>query len=316
LLPHLARMKGLTMLTQVRATAELEAGRSAEALEDLKLGLRFSDSIRDEPILIDHLVRVATLAINLQSIREGLIRHAWSDTQLIELETYLASVDVLAEYKLAMRGERALCVAGVDYLRRQGLRGEPMYYLGNEDGGSFCAPGLSLAPGGWFYQNMLIISRMHQDFTRPAVDERAHRVFPDLSADGERALQKMRTGPYTIFAKLLLPALEKAVRRSARMQTYADATRVGCALERYLLANGKFPDTLEPLAPRFIESIPNDVIDGKPLRYRRHSDGGYVLYSVGWNQTDDGGVLAWTKDKKQTSVDVTQGDWVWQMAAR
>src|SRR5438034_1095776 len=79
LLPHLARMKGLTMLTQIRATAELEAGRSGEAFEDLKLGLRFSDSIRDEPILIDHLVRVATLAINLQIVREGLVRRAWSE---------------------------------------------------------------------------------------------------------------------------------------------------------------------------------------------------------------------------------------------
>jgi hypothetical protein len=52
------------------------------------------------------------------------------------------------------------------------------------------------------------------------------------------------------------------------------------------------------------------VIDGKPLRYRLNSDGTYALYSIGWNQTDDGGQLAFVKQKKDTSVDITQGDWV------
>jgi hypothetical protein len=215
-----------------------------------------------------------------------------------------------------MRGERAFNVSGLDYMRRQGLRPNAINYLVSEEGGSGIGPGLNLMPSGWYYQNMLTISRMHQDFTLRAVDERANRVYPEVSTSGERALQEMRAGPYTIFAKLLMPALGRAVLKSARMQTYVDATRLACALERYRLSTGGFAETLTPLVPRFIESIPNDVIDGKPLRYRRLADSGYVLYSVGWNQTDDGGVLAWKKENKQTSVDASQGDWVWQMAAR
>ena len=64
LLPHLARIKGLTILTQVRATAELGAGRPSEAFDDLKLGFRLSDSICTEPILIDHLVRLAASRVD------------------------------------------------------------------------------------------------------------------------------------------------------------------------------------------------------------------------------------------------------------
>jgi len=41
-----------------------------------------------------------------------------------------------------------------------------------------------------------------------------------------------------------------------------------------------------------------------------------LLYSVGWNQTDDGGQLAWARQTKQDSVDSTRGDWVWRMTAR
>ena len=106
---------------------------------------------------------------------------------------------------------------------------------------------------------------MHQQYTLSIVDERARRVFPEVSAKGEKAVKQMRTGPYTILGKLLFPALEKAVRKSRGMAFYVDATRVGCALERYRLANGSLPETLDKLTPQFIDRVPNDIIDGKPL---------------------------------------------------
>jgi hypothetical protein len=313
LLPHLARVKSLTFLSQMRATALLDAGQAADAFEDLKLGLRLSDSIRNEPILIDHLVRLATMAIDLQTVREGLLRHAWSDGQLTDLEGRLAQVNLLAEYKNAMRGERACQTEGLDFLRRQ--RSDPMYYFDGEDGGASTTPPLRLVPSGVFYQNMLTISRFFEDYTLPTVDEATRRVSPDLSAKGRRALEEMRRGPYTFFAKLLLPAMGNASLKSAVLQTYVDATRVACALERHRLANGTLPASLDAVAPHYIPAIPTDVIDGKPLRYRLESDGGYILYSVGWNQADDGGVTAWSKEQKGT-VDTERGDWVWQMAAK
>ncbi len=315
LLPHLANLKGLTQLTHVRATAALEAGRPAEALADLKVGFRISDSIRDEPILIDHLVRVACLAIDLQTLREGLLRHAWNESQLTDLQTYLASVDLLAEYKLAMRGERAFNTTGLDYLRRQRFQQNAMDYLGSEDGGAASTPNPSWMPAGWFYQNMLAISEMHQNFILAAVDEKGRRVNPEKCEVLDAKLESMRLGPYNIFAKMLMPALSKAVRKSARMQFYVDAAGVACALERYRIANGAFPETLAALTPRLLDKIPLDVMDGKPLRYRRNADGGYIMYSVGWNQTDDGGELAWRTDKER-SVDVAKGDWVWFYSAQ
>jgi hypothetical protein len=234
----------------------------------------------------------------------------------METQAYLASVDILGEYKHAMRGERALGTRGLDFLRRQGSRENPMQYISTEDGASGSLSVLRFVPSGWFYQNMLTISRMYQAFIEPAVDTRVHRVFPEISEDFERAIEQMPKGPYTLAAKVTLPALGNAVRKSARMQTYVDAARVACALERYRLANNTLPDTLETLVPALLPAIPADVIDGKPLRYRKNADGGYILYSIGWNKTDDGGQLAWLKDKKNGNVDVARGDWVWHIPAR
>jgi len=54
---------------------------------------------------------------------------------------------------------------------------------------------------------------------------------------------------------------------------------------------------------------PEDVINGEPLRYRRTENGRFILYSVGWNETDDGGKVVLTKDH---NVNTEQGDWVWR----
>ena len=84
---------------------------------------------------------------------------------------------------------------------------------------------------------------------------------------------------------------------------------MACALERYRLANGQFPENLQALVPRFIAHLPNDVITGEPFKYRRAGDGRFVLYSVGWNEKDDGGVPG------KTMFDETEGDWVWEYPA-
>jgi hypothetical protein len=88
-----------------------------------------------------------------------------------------------------------------------------------------------------------------------------------------------------------------------------DQTIVACALERYRLAKGKYPETLENLAPQFIDRLPLDVCSGRPLKYRLLQDGWFALYGVGWNETDDGGVAV--KKQGATEDDPERGDWVW-----
>ena len=89
-----------------------------------------------------------------------------------------------------------------------------------------------------------------------------------------------------------------------------DRARTACALERFRIAHGKYPETLDALTPQFIEKLPHDVINGQPYKYRRTDDGQFILYSVGWNEKDDGGVPG------RNLFDLTQGDWVWDYPAK
>ncbi len=318
LLPHLAHLKGIATLLELHAIARLESRQADDAFQDLKLAFRISDCISNEPILIDHLVRLAMLKSDLQTVREGLVRHAWSDAQLAELERYLASLNLLAEYQLTMRGERAFGTGSLDYVRRRGWHENPFDLLNDTSPAPSPILVRFLNPlvGGFYYQNMLTIAEAHERFTLPAVDDKAHRIFPELSEEMDREIraahQKPYLHPYRIFSALLLPALSRATARSGQTQTFVDEARVACALERFRLANGGLPEKLEALVPQFIDAIPNDVIDGRPLRYHRTAGDGYLVYSIGWNRRDDNGEVA----QKDSFAASPEGDWVWSLPGK
>lgn len=103
----------------------------------------------------------------------------------------------------------------------------------------------------------------------------------------------------------------RAYQSCAANQTKAHQAQIACALERYRLARGEYPEKLDALTPQFIANIPHDIIGGQPLHYRRTADGKFLLYSVGWNEKDDGGQPGLTKNRQP---DLTTGDWVWNLS--
>jgi len=118
-----------------------------------------------------------------------------------------------------------------------------------------------------------------------------------------------RFSVFHLLAAVATPNFPKAFQTLAYKQTQAKEAQIACALERYRLVNGAYPETLTALVPQFIEKLPHDIIGGLPLHYRRTDDGKFLLYSVGWNETDDSGVPG--KDKSGNE-DRTKGDWVWK----
>jgi hypothetical protein len=179
---------------------------------------------------------------------------------------------------------------------------------------------LAAVPSGWFYLEKVNYSRTFQDYLLPAIDVPGRRVNPDVCDRATARVEALRRDPWPapvlrhqFFCSLLLPALSGVVRKTALAQTGADCAALACALEGYRLARGQFPESLGALVPEFIGQAPHDVINGQPLNYRRTPDGQYLLYSVGWDATDGGGVIGLGKNGK--SVDYTTGDWVWRLPA-
>jgi len=309
LFPHLAALKKCSQVLSLRACAELQNGQSKKALDDVKLSLRLMDSIRNEPFLISHLVRFAIFQINLRTIYEGLAEHQWLDSQLIELESELEKQDFLTDWLASMRGERAWDVATIDWLRHSGKNISTVFYGSNLD---FWFVLLTCGPSGWLEQNKVRICSFYPNFFA-VVDLKKKTVSPAnvRQADEVLELERSHLTPYNYLENIFLPALGACAKKAAYTQAAADMARTALALERYRLAHGNFPDSLTALVPQFLAQIPHDVIGGQPLKYRRTDDGRFVLYSIGWNETDDGGVVAFRKNSAH-SLDNENGDWVWR----
>ncbi|HEX3625986.1 MAG TPA: hypothetical protein VH280_11235 [Verrucomicrobiae bacterium] len=310
LLPYLPMLKRSVQVLQLRSIAELQNGESEKAKDDIELMFRLNDSIRNQPFLITHLVRIAIFNIAMQPIWEGVAQHRWSDKQLATLDDALAKLDFLQDYEFAMRGEAAFAIETIENQRitRQ-------FMTIDAEGNAVTRHYNPIIPNAYFYQSELAHAQIPQQWAITLVDTNRRIVSPESlqRAQDEIQAQIKHHSLYRFEALATAQALIPSARRFAIAQTGVDLGRVACALERYRLAHGQYPETLGALAPQFIESLPHDIINGEPLHYRPTTRGKFLLYSIGWNETDDGGRVVLSKNG---NVDYFKGDWVWSSAAQ
>jgi hypothetical protein len=300
----------------IRASAEVASGKQAEAVADIALGFRLSEAMTNDPMLIDHLVSDAIIGMLAQPIWDGLAARSWNADQLQKLQTLLSRQDALASYAAALRTEEASVSRGVDYLERHadGRDIPRIMAVGEPPNLSFTMRlfygFVAIAPKGWYDQNKARLVHFEQKYVLGAIDPAAHRVFPSVIEAGMAERSATRVSGYTFYFLLSSDIFESPLVRAARAQVNCDQATMACALERYFLDQGNYPSDLAALTPAYISKLPNDVVDGAPMRYQLTADGRYRLYSIGWNARDDGGRVAWAHNSQR--VDDKSGDWVWQ----
>jgi hypothetical protein len=248
--------------------------------------------------LVAAMINVAVAGLYADIIGKNLQMHAWQETQLLGLEKQLSEVHLMIPVAAAFRSEPAADARTLEKASTKDITAA----LG-ADGNL-----LRIAPRGWILQNIA----NETPFFYPAVeafDIDREYMSPGACKDGAKRLEQFvaHKSPYRIFASHLIPNIFKAAQTTARNQNLINQALAACALERYRIANGSYPDSLDALAPQFIEKLPHDIINGGPLKYRK-TDNSFVLYSIGWNEKDDGGI--------QDTKNPENGDWVWSYSTK
>lgn len=290
---HLTICKWLTRFLVLHAETEMTLGHTDEALNDFKVFFRLDDGIKDEPIVISQLVRMSTVALILGAVGEGLAEHRWSEEQLRVLQDRLQNTDLITSTKRALYGERDIC------------------------NNTTFNEGFKNFPRGWNRLEQVNVNRGFHDAVFPGINLEAREISPkvnraiDSAWKGRRARLGRALLHHDILAIMLIPSYFAVPQKLAYAQSEVDFAMLACALERYHLSQGQYPDDLSALVPRFAAVLPHDIINGQPLKYRRTENGRYMIYSVGWNEKDDGGVIATRADNHKVQ-DMEQGDWVWQ----
>jgi hypothetical protein len=327
LLPHLRVIRTACLILSLRSSAELALGQTEQAFNDVTLMLHLVGVLKSEPFLISHLVRQDGLQMTMQKIWEGFADHQWSDAQLQALQERLELVNLFEDLKRSLEAERAGANLSIDQARvSRNLDLAARLNEGpNDDWVGKVAAVYNLCPAGWFYQEQLNFNRMFDESFLTGFDATARTVSPKVcdfnSGKLDEALRNRRAliWEHRVFATFLLPPAHYGtgtIQRLAIVQNSLDEAVIVCALERFRLSKGQYPEGLDALAPQFLNKLPHDIINGEPLKYRRVGDGQFILYSVGWNEVDDGGVTVRYEGSPSKGQDITQGDWVWQFPTK
>jgi hypothetical protein len=291
---HAPVLKHFSRIVQLRALAHLANKETEEAASDTLLCLRLAESIREEPLMISQLNRAALLELALQPVWEGLARRQWTKAQLQGFQMRLAHIDLLSSARSAMLCEENW---STEYAGLGDLAGKRRARVFS----------------GYFNHNRALMLETLDQLLAPAIDSPAHRVFAGRIREAETL--GGRRQHFTLFfgpalARMIAGGLLNPLVAIGAAQTAIDQARIACALEMFRQDSGGIPPSLEALAPKYLASIPNDVITGKPMHYRLTPEGTFILYSVGLNEKDDGGRREW-KDRRAERVDLKAGDWVW-----
>ena len=309
-IPNFVALRTFAQVLAKRAQCDLLLGQPDKALQELTLMHDMCRLLEAAPsgkpmTLVAAMINVAVAWLYVDTIAPALQSHAWQEPQLVALQRQLAEIHLNPQVLSALKEEPAgLCRTAqitwipklFDVTAKMNWSDKIRWWLW---------------PRGWTYQNMVNVAVLQQKPLEGfdlAHDIIAPRKFAEASREIDKFFRHM--SPYKLLATIAIPNYGRAFQTTAHNQTMVNEAQIVCALERYRLAHTEYPATLDALSPQFIDKIPHDIIGGQPLIYHPTADGKILLYSIGWNETDDGG-----GDSPKTEnggADYSLGDWVWK----
>jgi len=265
---------------------------------------RLTASISQEPLLISQLIDCSDWGVICRRLEWSLNTGTFSEEQLARLQEMFAAAENNSFY-CGLVGEQAFGYAVFSDPKSQMallVPGGPFGLGGPPPSGKDHLRGQLLLgflkTTGFFKKDRAFYLRAMSNHIASS-----KLPFPERFTVSQNSSFVPPNGFYLI-SSMMLPALGKAATRDATRAANLRVTETALAIERYRRSNSNsLPDSLSQLVPAYLPAVPADPFDGKPLRFKKRSEG-YVVYSVGSDQQDDGGT---ERDPKKTNVrsDVT-----------
>ncbi len=307
-LPYLAEARWAVLLLASEALAQAGDGDAEGATRTFLAAGRVAESLAEEPLVISQKVRSMTWNTLLARLERALTLTSFTDRQLAALQEQVQAAE---RPRAALRGWVGELVAGKTLFQDRRIMDSA--FIGN----SLVAPRTTVSQLGRMNplarrgcMTLLRIAGQQgkdEEFYLDYVGKRVAAMelpYPARFAAMHR-LDGITNAPgrWCVFSQVLItlrPLLDcQDADHTARVRVAATVL----AIERFRLAHGgTLPESLAELAPRWIEKLPLDPFDGRPLHYQKNG-ASYVVYSVGSNCQDDGGV-AWDNSLRKAPQDV------------
>lgn len=281
-LEHLTGIRTLARLLSLHVVRLLMEQQCPAATEALIAQLRLSALMQQEPVLISHLVHVALGELAVERIRYTLQNMDISEVELGRLQQALNEFpDPLKSLKRAIIGERTMALS---YMERMALPLEIVQSTSTPQKLDAWARALAGRALGLTKVNEVVMARAY-NILFEGIDTPMHTAASEAAFD-----QKLeKASEQSVLAAILIPAMSRVIDAPLRLEAGLDMAKAAVAIERYRLAAGKLPSSLEDLVPTYFNEVPHDVFTDNPIQYRPQKGQAYLLYSWGQDREDDGG---------------------------
>ncbi len=284
-LTHLAKIRQSLRLLKLQAMLAVDDKDFDKAVEAIHAMLAAGDSLRNEPIFISQLVRNACHGITMDALQYALERGTFTEGQLGRLSALFANQADPHAFSRGLQGEYIVGMAIFDRPERMADLYRDLFGVESYVPGATRTLLRVASMTGWTEADRYrYLSRLGEltAISRMPV----HEAIPAMLGYEDQIRRNDSWVP--TISRNLSSGLVNAVHSFGRDQAQIQFASTAIALERYQLFASTLPDRLDQLVPSFLSALPQDPFDGQPLRYRR-TENGYLLYSAGYNQRDDGG---------------------------
>ncbi|MCS7066948.1 MAG: hypothetical protein NZL85_11845 [Fimbriimonadales bacterium] len=273
-MPELQSFREMIRIEHALMDYELRHGRTWQALERFDSVVRFSQQIRDEGSLIHFLVgqgQITTAALPMAQHLPTFNRAA--------LERVLAICRRYEQERVplveGMRPERFWGISAIKQLREGHYHPQP-----NDPSGLSDIVVLMRIP---LVQDAIYASglREYDRYMKRVIAEieKPHWQRKPIPEPEARGLAGM-------LVAILIPVFSHVTTKEAMEQTQMRLLGCAAAIRLHKLRTGHYPARLEELN---LGDMIIDPFTGQPFRYKTDPRKGFLLYSVGGNQKDEGG---------------------------
>lgn len=332
----LAEIKRASLRLQTAVLSGLHRNDSASAVKNLRATLALIKATREEDLVIAELVRFAITAIAVSGTWETLQSTNVTDEQLAALQKDWTGIDFFHSLETAIKMERAVGEITVKEWRSPNSDFEkqfmhPLPWISTYEPTAFDQLRIKFHVFQWRYWWSYLdeIRRLKGEsmIVNACHDVQTNGPLLSIQQDLDNKIEKLgippnesiyfATNPSTVDLHYALsdsaPILSRSLNRAIKTEVAKTIVVTAIALKRYHLKHAEYPESLSELMPEFLSTLPNDPIDGQPLRYRRNSDGAFVLYSIGEDGKDGGGDV--TPLSPRPVYWQRAPDWVWPQPA-
>lgn len=294
-IPDSIKMIDIVRLIGIDAVFKADEGKIKEAIEQIRWGNRFVERTMDESLLITGLVGLANMKHLCACLKQIVSGREIDSDMLTRLIQESDPEPWREKFVRGIHGERVFNLENAWDV----LEGE-MEILDYNLGDRIFF---------WIMRPAVKADVLWAQSMFDKVESASLLPFYEIKESHQDIAQDIESIPwYFRLSGGFFPNFSSAWLKEAILEAFMGTGKIALACKIYKNREGHFPEDVSALIPDILEKAPLDPFTGDPYIYKLQDDG-FIVYSMGSNERDDGGRATYQITQLVAEKD---DDWPWR----